>query len=129
MDIDVISALSSAVTYIWMLLLEHVHQSLQVVVLVRHYDLIYVVQQDVAGPVHGSVHALVERGQLAEVVHVPSVLGEQPATRRIQVLVDGPRNYLHEALLTVALQQAVQVWATAGFIDNHPVHTKQSGAK
>ena len=62
------------VAYIWMLLLEHVHQRLQVVVLVWHYNLIDVVQQDVARAVHGSVNALVKRGQLAKVVNVASIL-------------------------------------------------------
>lgn len=112
-----------------MLLLEQVHQRHQVVVLVWHYNLIYVVQQDVAGPVHGSVDTLIKRGELAKVVQVCPAFCELPATRWIQMLVDGPRNNLHKAFLAVALQQAVEVWAAAGFIDHHPVHTQQPGAR
>lgn len=108
-----------------MLLLERVHERQQATVLVGHYDLVDVVQEDVTRPVHGPVNAVVQGGLLAEVVHVAATLGEEPAIRRSQVLVYGPGDDLHEALLAVAAQQAVQLWAAAGVVDNHPVHAQQ----
>lgn len=45
------------------------------------------------------------------------------------MLVNGPRNHLYKALLAVALQQAVELRATAGVIDYHPVYAQQPGAK
>ncbi len=117
------------IPYIWLPLFEHTHQRRQVVVFVWHYNLIYVVQQDVARPVHGSVNALIKRCQLAKVVQVSPMLWEFPSMRWIQILVNGPRNHLQEALLAVALQQAVELWATAGVIDHHPAHTQQPGAR
>lgn len=49
----------------------------------------------------------------------------EPAVRWRQVLVYGPRNDLHEALLAVAAQQAVEVWAAAGVVHHHPVDAQQ----
>lgn len=112
-----------------MLLLERVHQRHQVVVLVRHYDLIDVVQQHVARALHGPVNALVEGSLLAEVVQVAATDRVLPAVRRNEVLVDGPRDHFHETLLAVNPQQAVQLWATTSVVDHHPVHTEQSAAK
>lgn len=120
---------ASKLTYIWVLLLERVHQRRQVVVLVRHDDLVDVVQQHVAGALHGAVKALVEGGLLTEVVQVPATDRVLPAVRRHQVLVDGPRDHFHEALLAVNPQQAVQLRATRGVVDHHPAHTEQSAAK
>lgn len=112
-----------------MLLLERVHQRHQVVVLVWHYDLVDVVQQHVARALHGPVNALVEGGLLAEVVQVAATDRVLPAVRRNEVLIDGPRDHLHEALLAVNPQQAVQLRATSRVVDHHPVHTEQSAAK
>lgn len=111
---------------VWVLLLERVHQRHQVVVLVRHYDLVDVVQQHVARARHGPVNALVEGDLLTEVVHVPAADRVLPAMRRNQVLLYGPRNHLHEALLAVNPQQAVQFGAARIVVDHHPVHTEQS---
>lgn len=61
-------------SYIWVLLLDHVHERRQAAVLVRHYDLVDVVQEDVTRPVHRLVNAVVQAGLLAEVVHVPPAL-------------------------------------------------------
>lgn len=119
----------SVMPYLWVFRFEHVHQRHQVLVLVRHDDLVDVIQQHIAGPLHRSVNALVERGLLAKVVHVPAALRMQPAIRRNQMLVDGPWDHLHEALLAVALQQVVELRATASVVDHHPVHAKQPGAK
>lgn len=110
-----------------MLLLEHAHQRHQVLVLVRHDDLVDVVQQHVARALHAPVKALVEGGLLAVVVQVPATDRVLPALRRNQVLVDGPRDHLHEALLAVNPQQAVQLWAARIVVDHHLVHAKQSG--
>lgn len=112
-----------------MLLLECVHHRHQVVVLVRHDDLVDVVQQHEARALHGPVDALVEGGLLAEVVQVAATDRVQPAARRNEVLVDGPRDHLHETLLAVDPQQAVQLRATRGVVDHHPVHAEQSAAK
>lgn len=92
--------------------------------LVRYYDVVDVVQQDIVRALHVSVNALVKGGLLTEVVHVTTTYGVQPATRWNKMLVDGPRNNLHKVILNVNLQQAVQLWATAVFVDDYFIHTK-----
>ena len=64
----------SEATYLWLLLLELVHQRPKAVMMIRYYYLIDVIQQDIARAAHVSVHALIERGHLAKVMHVAWVL-------------------------------------------------------
>lgn len=114
------------IPYVWSLLGEHVHQRHQVLMLVRHYDLVDVVQQDIAWALHGSIYALIKGGLLTEVVHITTAFWVQPATRWNHVIVDGPRNNLHKVLLDINLEQAVELWAAAAVVDHYSVHTKQS---
>lgn len=68
---------STKISYVWVLLLEHVHRGHQVVVLVRHDDFANVVQQQIVGALHGPVQPLFDGDLL------------------------GPRDHLHKALLGV----------------------------
>ena len=55
--------------------------------------------EDVSGPLHVPVEAVVVGGDLAVVVDVPGGVGRQPAGRRFQVGVDGPGQHLKKTHL------------------------------
>lgn len=117
---------SCGIPYVWVLLGQRVHQRHQVFMLVWHYDLVDVVQQDIAWALHGPINALVKGGLLTKVVHITTTFRVQPAMWRNHVTVDGPRNYLHKVLLNINPEQAVELWAAAIVVDHYSVHTEQS---
>lgn len=76
--------------HVWVFVLEVLQEQMEVCVLVRHDDLVNVIQQHILGLVHVSVDALIKSGQLTIVMDVPPVLFEVPASGGGEELVYRP---------------------------------------